>query len=42
MVKVLLMKKNVYIIECSEDVVFLGQLFITDNTEPVSPISSPR
>jgi hypothetical protein len=31
-----------YIIEGREDLILRGQLYISDNTEPVSPVSSPR
>jgi len=31
-----------YIIDDREDLVLRGQLYISDNAEPVSPISSPR
>ena len=31
-----------YIIEGREDLILRGQLYISDNAEPISPVSSPR
>ena len=31
-----------YIIKGREDLVIRGQIYISDNAEPISPISSPR
>tara|TARA_B110000967_G_C18602954_1_gene420169 strand:- start:37 stop:177 length:141 start_codon:yes stop_codon:yes gene_type:complete len=46
MEKGILIKKNVLfvniIIEGREDLILRGQLYISDNAEPISPVSSPR